>query len=329
MTERLFSGLRGKLKIHIDGRDLAVMLLSLLLAFSIWISHELSLQYSSLISVPVIAESNIDGRAAVSTNTVAIVARCRTTGYHLLSKNRSAKHRTLNVFFSPDDLHYDSEDMFYITSNELGGYINEIFGDNVQLESFISSKVQFKFPEESHKTVPVQALSIVSFKPQYMATGSMTMTPDSVIVYGEPLHLQNIDRVYTETIKLESLSSVAHGVAKLEVPKGNVRLSAQEISYSLDVSRYVEISKDVKVGIRNVPAGMDLSVYPSEAHVVFKCAFPMTFDPTDRVSFYVDYNDFAGSINGRCVPRVNGLSEDVLDYSIDPQVFECIENLRK
>lgn len=316
-------------KLDIDGRDLAVMLLSLLLAFGIWIAHNLSLQYSSLISVPVIAQSNIDGRSAESSNTVAVVARCRTTGYRLLNKNRSAKHRTLKVFFSPDDLHYDSEDMFYITSNELGGYINEIFGDNVQLESFVSSKVQFKFPEESHKTVPVQALSIVSFKPQYMAAGNITLTPDSVIVYGEPLHLQNIDRVYTETVKLESLSSVAHGVARLELPRGNVRLSAQEVSYSLEVSRYVEISKEVKIGLKNVPAGRDLSVYPSEARVVFKCAFPMTFDPTDRVTFYVDYNDFAGSINGRCVPRVNGLSEGILDYTIEPQVFECIENLKK
>ena len=316
-------------KLDIDGRDLAVMLLSLLLAFGIWIAHNLSLQYSSLISVPVIAQSNIDGRSAESSNTVAVVARCRTTGYRLLNKNRSTKHRTLKVFFSPDDLHHDSEDMFYITSNELGGYINEIFGDNVQLESFVSSKVQFKFPEESHKTVPVQALSIVSFKPQYMAAGNITLTPDSVIVYGEPLHLQNIDRVYTETVKLESLSSVAHGVAKLELPRGNVRLSAQEVSYSLEVSRYVEISKEVKIGLKNVPAGRDLSVYPSEARVVFKCAFPMTFDPTDRVTFYVDYNDFAGSINGRCVPRVNGLSEGILDYTIEPQVFECIENLKK
>lgn len=305
-----------------------VFLLSLLLAFSIWISHNLSLQYSSLISVPVIAESNIDGRSAESSNTVAVVARCRTSGYRLLSKNRSTKHRTLKVYFSPDDLHYDSEDTFYITSNELGGYINEIFGDNVQLESFISSTVQFKFPEESHKVVPVQAVSIVSFKPQYMAAGSIKMSPDSVIVYGEPLHLQNIDRVYTETIKLESLSSVAHGVVKLESPRGNVRLSAPEVSYSLDVSRFVEIARNVKISTRNVPAGKDLSVFPSEAKVVFRCVFPMTSDPTERVSFHVDYHDFASSINGRCVPKVEGLSNDIIDYSIEPQVFECMENLK-
>ena len=185
-------------KLGMNGRDLAVFLLSLLLAFSIWISHNLSLQYSSVVSVPVIARSNIEGHSAESSNTSPVVARCRTTGYRLLKKNRMSRRGQLYVYFSPDDLHPDEGDVYYITSNELSGYFSEIFGDNVQLESFVSSRVQFRFPEENHKTVPVQAESVTGFKPQYMARGPMKITPDSVIVYGEPLQLQNIDRVVTD-----------------------------------------------------------------------------------------------------------------------------------
>lgn len=315
-------------KMNFNGRNIALFAMSLLLAFSIWLSRNLSLQYSSLISVPVVAESNLDGRTEYSSNTVSIVARCRTTGYRLMSKNRSARRRTLTVFFSPDDLHYESDDVFFISGNELGGYVNDIFGDDVQLESFISSKVQFKFPEESHKTVPVQPRSIVSFKSQYMAAGPMTLSPDSVIVYGETAYLQNIDRVYTETVRLENLSRTSHGVIGLEMPRGTVRLSENEISYSIDVSRYVEIARNVRIDVRNVPAGKDLMVYPSEAEVVFKCAFPISADPTEIVSFYIDYNDFAGSINGRCVPHATGLRNVIFDYVMEPQVFECLENIR-
>ncbi len=315
-------------KSGINGRDLAVFLLSLLLAFSIWISHNLSLQYSSVVSVPVIALSNIEGHQAESSNTSPVVARCRTTGYRLLRKNRMSRRGQLRVYFSPDDLHQEDEDLYYITSNELSGYFSEIFGDNVQLESFVSSRVQFRFPAENHKTVPVQAISVVSFKPQYMALGAMKIVPDSVVVYGEPLHLQNIDRVVTEAITLQNLSSGAHGMARLEAPKGGIRLSVSEVSYALDVTRYVELHREVKVGTRNVPAGRDLTVYPSVVDVVFRCVFPLAYDPTEGVSFYVDYNDFASSINGRCVPRDSGLPSSVIDYSVDPKVLECIENLR-
>ena len=316
-------------KLGFNGRDLAVFLLSLLLAFSIWISHNLSLQYSSVVSVPVIATSNIEGHQAESSNTSPVVARCRTTGYRLLRKNRMSRRGQLKVYFSPDDLHQEEGDIFYITSNELSGYFSEIFGDNVQLESFVSSQVQFRFPEENHKTVPVQAVSVVSFKPQYMASGSMKIVPDSVIVYGEPLQLQNVDRVVTETITLQNLSSGAHGMARLEVPRGGIRLSETEVSYALDVTRYVEVRREVKVGTRNVPAGRDLTVYPSVADVVFRCVFPLASDPTEGISFYVDYNDFARSIGGRCVPHDSGLPSSVIDYSIDPQVLECLENVVK
>lgn len=315
-------------KLGMNGRDLAVFLLSLLLAFSIWISHNLSLQYSSVVSVPVIALSNIEGHQAESSNTSPVVARCRTTGYRLLRKNRMSRRGQLRVYFSPDDLHQEGEDLYYITSNELSGYFSEIFGDNVQLESFVSSRVQFRFPDENHKTVPVQAVSVVGFKPQYMALGGMKIVPDSVVVYGEPLHLQNIDRVVTETITLQNLSSGAHGMARLEAPKGGIRLSVSEVSYALDVTRYVELHREVKVGTRNVPAGRDLTVYPSVVDVVFRCVFPLAYDPTEGISFYVDYNDFASSINGRCVPRDSGLPSSVIDYSVEPQVLECIENIR-
>ena len=316
-------------KFGFNGRDLAVFLLSLLLAFSIWISHNLSLQYSSVVSVPVIATSNIEGHQAESSNTSPVVARCRTTGYRLLRRNRMSRKGQLRVYFSPDDLHHEEDDIYYITSNELSGYFSEIFGDNVQLESFVSSRVQFRFPEENHKTVPVQAVSVVSFKPQYMAGGPMKIVPDSVIVYGEPLQIQNIDRIVTETITLQNLSSGSHGMARLEVPRGGIRLSETEVSYALEVTRFVEIRREVKVGTRNVPAGRDLTVFPSTVDVVFRCVFPLASDPTEGISFYVDYNDFSSSINGRCVPHDSGLPTSVIDYSIDPQVLECIENLRQ
>ena len=316
-------------KLDINGRDLAVFLLSLLLAFSIWISHNLSLQYSSVVSVPVIALSNIEGHQAESSNTSPVVARCRTTGYRLLRKNRMSRREQLRVYFSPDDLHHEEGDVYYITGNELSGYFSEIFGDNVQLESFVSSRVEFRFPEENHKTVPVQAVSVVDFKPQYMASGPMKIVPDSVIVYGEPLQIQNIDRVVTETITLQNLSSGAHGMARLDTPRGNVRLSVDEVSYALNVSRYVEIRREVKLSTRNVPAGRDLTVYPSVVEVVFRCVFPLASDPTDAISFFVDYNDFASSINGRCVPRDGGLPSSVIDYTVEPQVLECIESVRK
>ena len=317
-----------KEKKNTNGRDVAVFLLSLLLALGIWFAHNLALSYSGLVSVPVIAESNIEGHSAVSSNSCIIVARCRTTGYSFISKKRLSGSRPVRVFFAPADLHEVEDDMYSITGNELTGYVNDIFGDDVRLESFVSTDVLFRFPKENHKVVPVQVISTVSFKPQYMASEPFTVEPDSVTIYGEPSAIRNVDRVLTETISLQNLSSSPHGMAKLELPLMGVRLSVPEVSYSMVVSRFVEVKSRIKVNVRNVPSGRTVSVYPSVADVNFKCAFPLSSEPSEEVELYIDYNDFARSINGKCIPHFSELPSDVLDYSIEPQVFECIENFK-
>ena len=314
-------------KKNISGRDITIFLLSLLLSFGIWTIYNLSLQYSSVVSVPVTAVSDLDGHAQRSSNSVVIAARCRTSGFNLLGfATPDSKPR--EVFISSSNLHSaGSGDFFSISANELSGYFSDIFGDDIQLESIISSNVQFRFAEENHKKVPVQVASVQSFKSQYMALSPIKSDPDSVTVYGEPVRIDNIERVNTATVNLDNLSSSVHGVVKLEVPSG-VRLSHSEVSYSLDVTRYVEIRAEVNIGIRNVPAGKEVSVYPSQAEVTYRCIFPMGSDPTGNISFWIDYKDFTKSINGRCIPQTGKLPTGVIDYTLEPKVFECVEKVQ-
>ncbi len=302
--------------------------MSLLLAFSIWLIHNLSLNYSDTLSMPVVARCEIEGHSNVSSNSSMIAARCRTSGFSLLRIRHQAKRKALNVRFDSKDLHHKDGEIFYITAAELSNYVTEIFGDGVRLESFLSETVQFRFPFENNKKVPVQAVQVVSFKPQYMAMGQIRLQPDSVTIYGEPFHLEHIDRVFTRTIDLHNLKSSAHGVIRLD-PVHGVRMSTTEVNYSLDVTRYVEIRSEVSVGVRNVPAGKKLSVYPSTASVVFKCAFPLSQDPTEGVQFYIDYADFKSSIGGKCIAHASRVPEGVIECTVTPEVFDCVEEGRQ
>ena len=318
---------RLKNRFGLDGRDLAVFVMSLLLAFSIWLIHNLSLNYSDIVSVPVVAACNLEGHSDHSSNASVIVARCRTTGFALVRNKYQRRRSALTVRFDPSDLHHQEGEIYLITAAELSGYANEIFGEGVRLEAIVSESVSFRFPFENHKRVPVQAVTVLSFRPQYREMGPMRLSPDSVTVYGEPFHLENIDRVLTRTISLSDLHAGAHGVVKLEAASG-LRLSDTEVHYSLDVTRYVEIPAEVTVSLRNVPAGKHVSVYPSVAKVVYQCAFPLSADPSEGVRFFIDYKDFEGSIGGRCIATPASLPEGVLDYSIEPEVFACVEEGR-
>ncbi|MCR5759802.1 MAG: hypothetical protein K6G39_05545, partial [Bacteroidales bacterium] len=71
--------------------------------------------------------------------------------------------------------------------------------------------------------------------------------------------------------------------------------------------------------------GVNVSVYPSRAQVVFRCMFPAKGNPAELCEFYVDYAEFSGSLSGRCVAHCDKLPAFVIDYRMEPEVFDCME----
>lgn len=299
------------------------LLLCMLLSAGIWLVHNLSQRYSEIVSVPVVAESNIEGHARRSSSEMTASAMVNASGFHLIRLGSTSKKPAL-VEIATADLVHTEGDYYSVPVSSMYKYVSDIFGEGVNLESFISGDLEFKFPTENHKKVPVKPVQIISFKPQYMAVGEMSVIPDSVVVYGDPIRLEGVESVLTKPISHKDIRNSVHGNVRLQIPPG-MRLSQKDVVYSLDVTRYVEIGATVKVGTRNVPSGRKLSVLPSTATVAFRCVFPMIDNPVDRTEFYVDYKDFEQSITGRCVVRCEGLPEGVISYEIDPEVCECTE----
>ncbi len=300
----------------------AQLLLCLLISAGIWLIHNLSQSYVNIVSVPIVAESNIDGRAGRSTTDATVTAQVRASGFRHASLGRRNK-RPATVVFDAADCRHEGGDLYSVSRSDLYKYAAAIFGDGVSIESFISDSPKFIFPEVSHKKVPVRRVHSISFASQYMSEEGMQMQPDSVIVYGETSRLDNIGYVLTRPIELHNIRSSVHGKVKLEAPSG-VRLSTDEVIYSMEVTRFVELRAEVNIGVRNAPAGVELSVLPSTATVVFRCVFPTPSDPAENTSFYIDYKDFANSITGRCVARCSGLPATVLGYDMQPEVFDCV-----
>lgn len=306
-----------------NGRDWTVFFLSLLLAFSIWLLHNLSLDYSDFVTVRMTAScSNIEGHATQSSNVCDVVARCRTSGYNIIKSRLALRRNHVQVPFDRQSLTLKSGDVYYITRRELSESAHHLFGEKVEVEYFLTDTLYFRFPYETNKKVPVFPVLSLSFEPQYMSQGSLEIVPDSVRIYGEPYHLANVDRVFTEPVKLQDLKSGAAGVARIERIKG-VRLAENEVHYSIEVMRYVEITREVTIEPVNVPPDKEMMIYPSKADVVFKCVFPLISD-VDRAVFQIDYEDYINSRSRKCIPSPGYLPDGVLEYEIVPEIFECV-----
>ena len=317
MLDRLLKSL------GISGRDWAVLLLALLLAFSIWLIHNLSLKYNDYLTVSIQAHCNIDGRAGESTNRCEVVARCRATGYNVLRKEIIGRKHTRKVTFQPSVMKHKEGDTFYVTSSDLLEYGHLIYGSDVTVEYFVSDTLFFTFPSVVFKRVPVYPVYTVSYRQQYMNVGGIKMAPDTVTLYGEAQRLENIDMVMTQPIKRESLSEDVQGVISLEKIH-DVRFSVDEVHYSIDVARYVEMKAKIPVSATDLPADKEIVILPSMVEISLKCVFPLEGDPMEDVELYVRYEDIMNSISGKCPIKVSGVPESVIGYDLTPFYVECI-----
>ncbi len=310
--------------LNISGRDAAVFLLALLLAFSIWLIHNLSLKYNDYLTSTVIAQCNLDGHAGKSINSGEIIARCRATGYQALTSHiRANRNKAVTVNFDPSVMRHKGDDLFYVLSSDLTEYAHLIYGEGVTLEYFVSDTIFFRFPEVDHKKVPVIPVYTISFADQHMSEGQLKVVPDSVTLYGESHRLESIDKVFTNHIKYTSLSSDIQGVVNLESIR-NVRMSADKVHYILDVTRYVEISKTLQVNVVNVPGDKVLKVLPSLASVSAKFTFPLVDGNYENLELQVDYNDYVNSLSGKCPVKLASSPKGLISYEVEPVAVSCV-----
>ena len=296
-------------------------LLCLLLSASFWLIHNLSQVYAGVVSVPVVAHSGIKGRSAESRDAVTVSARCSATGFKLLQLKHSGK--TLPVDIHAEDLVWAGGDNYTVSASEMAKYTSDIFGDGVTLITFLNQSYTFEFASENYKTVPVRPVIDISYRSQYMPSGPIRLSPDSVTVYGEDVKLAAIDEVVTKSLTYNDVAKDIGGVAHLVRVPG-IRMSDTEVTWSLDVVRFVEVKSTVSLKLKNVPPGVDFHVYPSSAEVLFHCHFPSKGDPAADCEFYIDYEEFASSLSGRCLARCDELPAYVIDWDIEPDIFECL-----
>lgn len=307
-----------------SSREWIFVALSALTAVAVWYLTNLSQEYAGTISVPVVAHCNIEGHGTESSNAVVVSARCRTDGFRLLREYSRKERKVVKVSFDPSDLRRIGPDTYAIMGGAKNSYVNQFFGDGAQVEAFITDTLKFVFPVENHKKVPVEVPRSILCRSQYTQSAAFRTIPDSITVYGDNAHLEAVEKVVSQRLVLNDVHESVHGVLKLNPLKG-VRMSVEEVGYEVPVSRYVELQATVPVEVMNAPAGHQLQVYPQTAKVVLRCVFPLPKDPLKEFGLYVDWDDFSSSLTGRCAPRVRRLPKTVLNYRVEPEVFDCVE----
>lgn len=307
-------------------RDWQILSVSLLLAFVVWLIYTLSGEYSAFLEYELVAKSQINGHSDRSSTSATLIMRGKSSGFYII-RRRIYKSVPITIEVAPELWKKSATDdeLFYLTEDTMRELMPSVGLQNIELEYFVTSRLEFRFPKEEYKKVPVVPNANVSCSPQYMQVGEVVVEPDSVLVYGPASDLSRINYVNTESVYAESLDADREGVVQLSVPSG-VRLSEKMVHYTISVSRYVELTAPVDLSVINMPSGERAILLPSKVTIVYRVPFPYQMPDDAGFSAGIDYNDIS-KLSGMEMPvRLFSAPDGILSYRFHPAVVDFIEH---
>lgn len=308
--------------------DETILIVSLLLAVFIWLAHNLSDDFFSYRQFRVTVVTDIDGYAPTSVADQILSVGGRAKGFDLISQRASARHPkdvTINLdaaLFVPDK---SAPNTFSVAASDMQKALDAAAGSDFSVTVLPDVRVSFVFEPQSFKKVPVDLPVVeISCQPQYMMTGELTLTPDSVFVYGNEKDLVKVSSVTARPLRLQNIDRNTVGELQLNKVPG-MRIGSGTVSYKIAVARYVEERVTVNITPVNVPAGKKLIVLPSTVDLV--CRIP--YDAVKRLSaddfsFVLDYNDVVSLHSSKVIPRMASSGCTVLSYETVPAMVDFI-----
>lgn len=311
------------------GGDLIIFIISLLLAFFMWSIQKLSQEYTTLLKYNVSINTSLPGRAQTSNAMDVVLIRGRASGFYIL-KHIYATPEEVSIKLNADTKQLvklkGREDIFFIRSNDIKNIIQEELGVDIKLENIATDTLFFYLPKQVYKKVPIIANTFISYKEQYMSFNTISLKPDSVLIYGDSHVIKGVDSIYTDIIKASKIESNINGVIALKQVAG-VEMSVKDIYYSLEVNRYVEETINIRVNVINVPHDKNVIVLPKEIKIKFRMKQDVG-KPYSSSDFYAvaDYKNIINSVNNNIIKIVlYKKPKNITDIRIEPPFVELIE----
>ncbi|MCI2081588.1 MAG: hypothetical protein LKK19_06170 [Bacteroidales bacterium] len=301
----------------------ALFALSLLLAFFVWFLHNMSLEYSTHLQFKVNLTTNLVGHEPNSLSEETLIIRGKGRGFYISKQRLEGQPCVLDLNVDGNMLVKEGAEFYRLAVSDIRERITESIGPSFDIEYIDRDSLTFKFQERYYRAVPIEARSLINFRPQWMQVGNMSFSPDSVEIYGQKEVVDAIGCVHTKMIRINNASKSRQGIVELDIPAG-VRCSAKEAFYNVRIERYVEENEEVELTVKNLPEGKKLILLPSKVRITYRTAFGAPKTTGEDFVIDVDYDEFIASDNKKVIPHYESSNCELFSYTISPAIVECI-----
>lgn len=183
-----------------------------------------------------------------------------------------------------------ADGVFRISRSALNASIKNEFGDNAVIISASADSLHLEYTTLPGKRVPIIAATDLEAASGKVIVGEPSLNPSYVLVYSTREVLDTLTRVYTERVSRRSMEETEVIKTQIHAPRG-ARIEPTMTSMKVVVEPLVRKHSTVTIKINNVPEGMDLLLFPSNAEVEYFVPMSDFNSNTEVPEVIVDYAD--------------------------------------
>ena len=176
----------------------------------------------------------------------------------------------------------------------------------IEKELLASTKIISIYPEDVSMTysklqermLPIKVLAEITTQQQHIVNGNITTSPDSVMVIGSGVQLDNTSAIYTHPVRAHNLEDSLMRNISLQSVEG-LDIDLKRVKLTIPVETYTEKILEVQVVGRGFPDSLKIRTFPGVAKVSCICGLSVysLVHPYDFVC-YIDYNKVEERSNG-------------------------------
>lgn len=185
---------------------------------------------------------------------------------------------------------FASDNVFRFSKADMNTALKTAFGNSAQIGSVSIDSLSLLYTADRGHRVPIVVRADVSAAAGNIIAGLPEPQERVVTIYALSGVADTISHVYTEPIVKRNLSETSEYTVSL-VPIKGTRLEPSKVKVRIPVEPLVKKEMMATLKAENVPAGMNLLLFPNRVPVSFYV--PMNLFNQEEVPFdvIVDYND--------------------------------------
>lgn len=300
-------------------KDLLIFTFFLFLSASLWLLHKLRNKYETMVSIPV-EYVNLPNGFVISQDLP------KTLHVTINGQGTSLVMYRIGHTFQPVEIDMSQMDKGKQTiyTKNLSNKLQKQIKAEVSIAKILPETIAFEIEKLSEKKVPVKINGSFELAQQYIYCDSIQIEPKEVIAYGSKASIEELDSVFSETIKQTNIKDTALIEVKLKsIP--HITFSDSIIHITIKTERFTEKSIQAPISIAHLPKDRALRIFPSSVTVNFRVGLS-NYEKIDASSFnfVVDYNDAKAGDQKKITVNVKDAPKEIFGIQLKPETVDFI-----